>query len=211
MISGPVRLISAAAAGYLVGTTPTADLAARLATGGSVDLRSTGSGNPGGANALKVLGPRWGYGVIGVDIGKGVVASELGRRIGGGAGAHTAGAAAVVGHCFPVWTGFRGGKGVGASVGQCLSTFPAWFPLDMGVAALSASPRFRARARAATLVSSALWVVAGTVWWWRRWPNLWGPRPTVALPLANAVSAAVIAYKFLSVPDPTLPKKPTAA
>ena len=200
-------LVGAATVGYVVGTTPTADVAARLASGGTIDLRDAGSGNPGGANAVNVLGPAWGYGVIGIDITKGAVAATLGRRIAGGEGAHVAGAASVVGHCFPVWNGFRGGKGVGASVGQCLATFPAYLPIDLAVAGLGASARFKARARAATLVSSAVWVLAGIVWWRRRWPNLWGPRPTVALPLANALSASVIAYKFLSAPAPPPPRQ----
>src|SRR6187200_112525 len=51
------RLAAAAATGYLAGTLPSADLAARLATGGAADLRTTGSGNPGAANAINVLGP----------------------------------------------------------------------------------------------------------------------------------------------------------
>ena len=205
--SGAARLLGAAATGYLIGTTPSADLAARLATGGAVDLRRAGSGNPGGANALGVLGPRWGWAVIGFDIAKGTLAAAAGRRIAGGTGSHVGGAASVVGHCIPVWSGGRGGKGVGPSVGQCLATFPAYFPLDMAVAALTSTRRWRARARTATLCSSALWVLSGTLWWRRRWPNLWGPPPTIALPLANLASSALITYKFLSVPDPTLPPK----
>ncbi len=201
------RLMGAAAVGYLVGTTPSADLAARLATGGTVDLRSAGSGNPGGANALGVLGPRWGYAVIGLDIAKGAVAAAAGRAVAGGTGSHVAGAASVVGHCVPVWTRGRGGKGVGASVGQCLATFPAYFPVDLAVAALTSTGRWRGRARAATMLSSVVWVASGALWWRRRWPNLWGPAPTMALPLANLASSAMIAYRFHTVPDPTLPPK----
>jgi glycerol-3-phosphate acyltransferase PlsY len=200
-------MVAAATAGYLLGTTPTADVAARLATGGAVDLRAAGSGNPGGANAYTVLGPGWGYAVIGVDIVKGALAAVAGRAIAGGDGAHVAGAASVVGHCLPVWTGGRGGKGVGASVGQCLATFPAYFPVDLAVAGLTSTARWRGRARAATTLSSVLWVLSGVLWWRRRWPNLWGPPPTAALPLANLASSAVIAYKFFTVPNPTLPPK----
>jgi len=204
---GVWRLPAAALVGYLLGTTPSADLAARLASGGTIDLRTSGSGNPGGANAYTLLGPRWGAAVIGADIAKGTAASCLGRAVAGDTGGCVAGAAAVIGHCFPVWTGGRGGKGVGASVGQCLATFPAYFPIDLAVAGLTSTSRWRARARAATLASSTLWVLGGAVWWRRRWPNLWGPEPTVALPLANLVSSGVIAYRFLTVPNPTLPPK----
>ncbi len=201
------RLLGASVVGYLIGTTPSGDLATRMATGGAVDLRTTGSGNPGGANAYSVLGPRWGYAVIGMDIAKGAVAAVVGRALAGGTGANVAGAASVVGHCVPVWSGGRGGKGVGASVGQCLVTFPAYFPIDLAIAGLTSTARWRGRARAATLLSSAVWVLGGALWWRRRWPNLWGPRPTAALPLANLASSAMIAYKFLSVPNPTLPPK----
>ncbi len=207
-LRGHLGLLAAAAAGYLIGTTPSADLAARLATGAALDLRVAGSNNPGGANAYTVLGPRWGAAVIGADIAKGAVASVAGRALAGDAGACAAGAASVVGHCFPVWNGGRGGKGVGTSVGQCLATFPAYFPLDMTVAAVTSTRRWRGRARAATLLSSALWVASGVLWWRRRWPNLWGPEPTVALPIANLVSSLVIAYRFMTVPDPTLPPRP---
>ena len=109
------------------------------------------------------------------------------------------GTASVVGHCFPVWTGFRGGKGVAASVGQCLATFPAYFPIDVGVAALAmANPRVKQRALTATLASCAMWVLGGLVWWRKGWPNLWGPTPGSGLPLAAAVSSSVIVSRFLA-------------
>ena len=193
----------AVAAGYLLGTFPTADLVARRRSGGAVDLRSAGSGNPGGANALKVLGTRAGLEVLGGDVAKGALASAVGRALVGSAGTHLAGTAAVVGHCFPVWTGFRGGKGVAASVGQCLATFPAYFPLDLAVAAATASvPTLKRRAATATAVSSACWVVGGAVWWRRRWPNLWGPRPSALLPLSALASSLVIAQRFAANATP---------
>jgi len=189
-----LRLLAAATAGYLTGTIPSADVAARLATGGRTDLRRSGSGNPGAANAIQVLGRRWGYGVLGADVAKGAVACAAGRRLAGDRGAHVAGTAAVVGHCLPVWNGFRGGKGVAASAGQCLATFPAYFPVDLGVA--YATSRWRHRARPTTVVASAAWVAGAALWWRRGWPNAWGPRPTAALPLAAAASSAVILFRF---------------
>ena len=199
----PLRVIAAAAVGYLAGTVPSADVATRLATGGSTDLRSTGSGNPGAANAIKVLGPGWGYAVMAADVGKGAAACAAGRRVAGDTGAHVAGTAAVIGHCFPVWNCFRGGKGVATSAGQCLATFPAYTAIDLGVAAATASsPRWKQRAFAATAVASACWVAGATVWWRRGWPNLWGPKPSVALPAAAAASSAVILYKFATAKAP---------
>jgi glycerol-3-phosphate acyltransferase PlsY len=112
-------------------------------------------------------------------------------------GAHVAGVAAVVGHCFPVWNGFRGGKGVAASAGQCLATFPAYFPVDLAVAGLtSVSRTWRQRAFATTAVASAAWVLGGLLWWRKGWPNLWGPKPTAALPASAAATSAVILWKF---------------
>ena len=87
-----------------------------------------------------------------------------------------AGTAAVVGHCFPVWKRFRGGKGVAVSLGQCVATFPAYVPVDLAVA--WGVGKWSGRALPGTAVASATWVAAGTLWTWRRWPNLWGPPPT---------------------------------
>ena len=202
------RVVAAGAAGYLAGTLPSADVAVRLA-GGGTDLRAAGSGNPGAANAIALLGPRWGYGVMAVDIAKGAVGAAAGRRLAGGTGAHVAGVASVVGHCLPVWSGGRGGKGVATSVGQCLATFPAWSVLDLAVAgAVAASPRWKQRALAATATSSAVWVAAATLWWRRDLPNLWGPRPTAALPLAAAASSAVIMWRFATARPPGAPTVP---
>lgn len=195
-------IVRAVAAGYLIGTFPTADLVARRASGGTIDLRASGTGNPGGANAVKVLGKKAGAVVIAGDIAKGAAASMVGGVVAGPLGAHLAGTASVVGHCYPVWNGFRGGKGVAASVGQCLVTFPAYFPIDAAVAVVTAAiPRWKQRAFSATVASSVCWVLGGLVWWRRGLRNAWGPKPTAALPLAAAVSSAVIIHRFLIAAD----------
>ncbi|CAN5397382.1 hypothetical protein BH23ACT3_BH23ACT3_21640 [soil metagenome] len=193
------RPIAAMLIGYLLGTVPTADIVARRVSAGTVDLRTAGSGNPGGANAMAVLGSRAGTVVMAGDIGKGALASAAGAVVAGRPGAHLAGTAAVIGHCYPVWNGFRGGKGVAASVGQCLATFPAYFPIDLAIAAVTVSnTKWRHRAFAATAVSSVCWVLGGLVWWAKGWRNLWGPRPSLGLPLAAATSSAVITHRFWS-------------
>jgi glycerol-3-phosphate acyltransferase PlsY len=191
-----VRMLAAAGAGYVLGTVPSADVAARLATQGRVDLRRAGTGNPGAVNAMAVLGRGWGSAVLAADVAKAAVACLAGARLAGPAGAHLAGTAAVVGHCYPAWNGFRGGKGVAASCGQCLVTFPAWFPVDLAVA--WATGRWRGRTFPATVVASAAWVGAALLWWRRRWPNAWGPPPTAALPLAAAATSAVILSRFVA-------------
>lgn len=196
--SGLGRSAIAAAAGYALGLLPSADLAARLATRGSIDLREEGSGNPGGANAAAVLGARWGYAVMAADIAKGALAARVGRRLAGDPGQHLAAVGSVVGHCYPVTHGFHGGKGVACSVGQCAATFPAYLPVDLGVATVVAAGPWRQRAFVATAASSVAWVAAATVWWRRGLPNGWGGPATVGLPLAAAASSAVIAQRFLA-------------
>ncbi len=194
--------VASAVAGYLLGSLPAADAASRLATGGATDLRTRGSGNPGAVNAMEVLGKGWGYGIMAADILKGVAACGVGRRLAGGTGAHVAGTAAVVGHCFPAWNRFRGGKGVAVSLGQCMATFPAYLPVDLAVA--WGVGKWSGHALPGTAAASATWITAGALWTWRRWPNLWGPPPTAALPVASAVSSAVILYRFATArrPDP---------
>ncbi len=199
------RTIAAAAAGYLLGTVPSAAIAARLA-GGTVDLRSVGSGNPGAMNVRRLLGRRAGVVVAIADIGKGIVACAAGRALAGVTGAHAAGVAAVAGHCYPAAAGFRGGKGIATSFGQCVATFPAFAPLDAAIAVgVTRVPGLERPALASVAVSSVAWVLAGIVWWKRGLPNLWGPRPTAALPLANAATSVVIASRgleFLFRPRP---------
>ena len=191
-----LRFLLAGLGGYLFGSAPSADIACRLATGGSVDLRSRGTGNPGGMNAKRVLGRRIGSAVIGADVVKGVAACAWGRRAAGDAGAHLAGVAAVAGHCYPAWTRFRGGKGVATSLGQCLYTFPAYAPIDVALAtSVARLPGLRRPALVSVAVSSVSWVLAGVVWWRRGLPNLWGARPTALLPLANLATSLVIASR----------------
>jgi glycerol-3-phosphate acyltransferase PlsY len=193
------RVLGAATLGYLLGTFPTADLVARRWSRGRIDLRTSGSGNPGTLNATTVLGASAGVTVLVGDITKGAAASVVGTMIAGPVGAHIGGTASVIGHCFPVWTRFRGGKGVAAGIGQCLATFPAYFPIDAAVGiATAAMPWWRRRAFGATAVSSVCWVAGGVVWWRRGWSNAWGPTPTLALPVASAVSSVVIAERFLA-------------
>lgn len=198
------RIAIAVGLGYLIGTFPTADIVTRRASGGAIDLRRSGSGNPGGANAMQVLGARAGVTVMLGDIGKGALACGVGAVVAGAPGAHLAGTASVAGHCYPVWNGFKGGKGVAASVGQCLATFPAYFPIDVAVAAAAASnPKWKQRAFAATIVSSTFWVAGAVLWWAKGWRNLWGPRPSVLLPLAAAASSALIAQRFAAAGAPS--------
>jgi glycerol-3-phosphate acyltransferase PlsY len=188
------RLACAAAAGYLLGTTPSADVASTLATRGDVDLRRTGSGNPGAVNAANVLGKRWGAAVLATDAAKGFAAAMLGRAVAGERGMYAAAIAVVAGHIAPVWSGFRGGKGVATCAGTCLAVFPGYFPGAIAVTAAGAAVAHDAEtAMQASLVAAT---GASVVWWAARLPNAWGPRPTVALPLTVAATTAMVLAKF---------------
>ena len=194
-----VRMIEAAGAGYLLGTVPCADTVARLASGGSTDLRQEGSRNPGAVNAMAVLCRGWGWSILFADIAKGALACQAGARLGGQLGAHVAGTAGVAGHCWPVWKHFRGGKGVAVSLGQCLATFPAYVPVDLGVS--WAVGRWKGRALPGTVAGSMTWVAACALWWRKGWANPWGPGKGgsgVGLPIAAAASSAVIISRFIS-------------
>lgn len=196
------RTLAAAAVGYLAGTLPSADIVTRLATGGRMDIRQEGTGNPGAANVAGVLGKKWGAAVMVADVAKGIVAARLGARLAGPAGMHIGGPTAVLGHCYPVWDGFDGGKGVATSEGQVLATFPVYFPIDFAVGFTTTRlPWFERRAFAAAEVASAVWVVCSFLWWRKQWPNLWGGAPTVGLPVASIASSAVIRYRFLQTQD----------
>jgi glycerol-3-phosphate acyltransferase PlsY len=100
-----------AALGYLIGSVPIGYVLARLWHG--MDLRREGSGNIGATNAFRAAGPRLGVVVLAGDIAKGVVSVMLA----GAGGEAAAGVAAVVGHVYPIWLRFRGGKGVATAAG----------------------------------------------------------------------------------------------
>jgi glycerol-3-phosphate acyltransferase PlsY len=192
---GDVALTFAAAvAGYLIGSFPTADLVTRLATRGTIDIRDVGSGNPGGFNTMQSVGKIWGVLVILVDILKGTVAALVGWAIGGSHGAYAGATAGIGGHIFPVWSHFRGGKGVATSAGAVLAVFPVFFPFDAAAAAIGALGL--RNAERAIWVVCPLWVVSGFVWWLADLPNLWGPEPTVGLAAFGVVSAMMILGKF---------------
>jgi glycerol-3-phosphate acyltransferase PlsY len=187
-------VLGAAVAGYLIGTFPTAVLVTRLATRGTVDIRQVGSGNPGGFNTMQVVGKGWGAAVMVIDAAKGFLAGLVGWAIGGPDGAYAGATASIAGHIFPVWSGFRGGKGVATSAGAVAIVFPAFFPIDAITAALGA---LRSKnAERAIQITCVVWIAASFIWWRADWPNLWGPDPTVALPISQTIGALLILGKF---------------
>jgi glycerol-3-phosphate acyltransferase PlsY len=103
------------AAGYLFGSVPFAFLLARRR---GVDLRTTGSGNVGASNVLRTIGVSMGVLAVTLDALKGAVAVLLAEQFGEAPDAAlAAGLASVLGHVYPPWLGFRGGKGVATAGG----------------------------------------------------------------------------------------------
>lgn len=99
---------------YLIGTFPSAMLVARA---NGINIREVGSGNPGASNVARVLGWRRGVWVFVLDAAKGALAAGFGLMVGGRPAGYAMGAAAVIGHVFPIWNRFRGGKGVATGAG----------------------------------------------------------------------------------------------
>lgn len=117
-------------AAYVLGATPTAYLAGRLARG--IDLREHGSRNLGATNVYRVLGWAWAIPVALIDIAKGAIPVALFLRWAGNEPwlAIAVGIAAVLGHMFSPYVGFKGGKGVATAAGM----FVALAPLAVAIA-----------------------------------------------------------------------------
>ncbi|SEI08711.1 glycerol-3-phosphate 1-O-acyltransferase PlsY [Paracoccus alkenifer] len=108
-------MIAAVGLGYLLGAVPFGVLVTRAL--GLGDLRSIGSGNIGATNVLRTGNKGAALATLLLDGGKGAAAVLLARWLGGESAALVAGGAAFLGHLYPVWLGFRGGKGVATFLG----------------------------------------------------------------------------------------------
>lgn len=109
-------------AAYFLGSIPFGFLIARVR---GIDIRERGSGNIGATNVTRSLGARLGLVVLACDMLKGVLPVVAARalELGPWAGA-ACGLAPVIGHCFPVWLRFRGGKGVATTFGVLVAADP---------------------------------------------------------------------------------------
>ncbi|MGA0616735.1 glycerol-3-phosphate 1-O-acyltransferase PlsY [Paracoccus sp. KR1-242] len=105
--------------GYLLGSIPFGLVIARAL--GLGDLRKIGSGNIGATNVLRTGNKPAALATLLLDSGKGAAAVLLARWLAGPDAAMIAGAAAFLGHLFPVWLGFKGGKGVATFLGTLLA------------------------------------------------------------------------------------------
>ncbi len=170
MIGDPLRLaLFAAAIGYLFGSVPFGLILTRI--GGAGDLRSVGSGNIGATNVLRTGRRELAAATLLLDLGKGAAAVLLARALWPGSEVAAA-AGAVIGHCYPLWLGFRGGKGVSTLMGVSLAL--AW-PIGLVYALVWLGML------AATRISSAGGLCAAI------------SAPVTALLLGDAVFAEVLA------------------
>lgn len=109
---------------YLLGAIPFGYLFTKWRTGS--DIRQEGSGNIGATNVLRTQGPLWGALTLALDFGKAALAVNCCRYFGGAPWMIPAGGfAAVLGHCYPVYIGFRGGKGIASGFGAFIFISPA--------------------------------------------------------------------------------------
>ena len=132
MYNEAAAIAIAVIAAYLMGAFPTAYIVTRLRKG--VDIREIGSKNMGATNVLYEVGIPEGLFVFCIDVGKGAAAVLLARWLGTSFTVQmAAGGLSVVGHAFPVYLKFRGGKGAGACLGALAVLMPWGIPYYFGL------------------------------------------------------------------------------
>jgi glycerol-3-phosphate acyltransferase PlsY len=110
---------------YLLGSIPVGFLLAKLA--GRGDIRNVGSGGTGATNVMRVGGFKLAGATWALDMAKSIVAVFIGVQIGGIAFGAVCGLISIVGHCWPVWLKFKGGKGISSMFGTLLAISPVSF------------------------------------------------------------------------------------
>jgi glycerol-3-phosphate acyltransferase PlsY len=152
---------------YFLGSIPFGYLAGRLV---GIDIRQTGSGNVGATNVVRVLGKRYGYPVFALDVLKGLGAVKIAMLMAPERSPEwnspeifgiLAGMSSVLGHLYPPWLKFKGGKGVATSAGALLALTPI-----------------------ATLIGVAIWII---VFWLTRYVSLASITAAVVLPIVILV------------------------
>lgn len=177
--------------GYLIGSIPTADLIGRLR---GIDLRTTGTGNPGTANALRVVGRGAALTILILDLAKGAGAAAFGLTLGGDGTTVAAAVAAVAGQVLNPWFGFRGGKGLGVAAGATMIVWPLGLVAILPAIGLGAVT-FRAAVGAVAGVIglfalSLLWAEEG-------WTTAWGITPDDTLVWFTIGVAVLTLPKFV--------------
>ena len=152
---------------YLLGSIPFGYLAGRLV---GIDIRQTGSGNVGATNVVRVLGKRYGYPVFALDVLKGFGAVKISMLMAPGRPPEwnsseivgiLAAMSSILGHLYPPWLKFKGGKGVATSAGALLALTPV-----------------------PTLIGVAIWII---MFWLTRYVSLASITAAVVLPIVILV------------------------
>ena len=173
--------------GYLLGSISTGVLLSRFVA--HTDIRKQGSGNAGTTNMLRVMGKKFALLTLAGDMLKGIVAVLIGSALVGGQTGQILGAfGAILGHNFPVFFGFKGGKGIATSFGCLLVVFPlqtlaafgvflALFLIThyVSVGSIGAAVTLPIFVIATTPYDPVIWVsvaVIGALAIWRHWPNI---------------------------------------
>ena len=163
--TSPGLLIAVAIAAYLLGAVPFGIVIARLF--GLGDLRSIGSGNIGATNVLRTGNKIAAFLTLILDAGKGAAAVLLARALVGEDAAQVAGFCAFLGHCFPVYLRFKGGKGVATFLGTLLAlAFP------VGAAACLTWALFAALFRISSLAALMAALMSPALAWGLGYPKL---------------------------------------
>jgi glycerol-3-phosphate acyltransferase PlsY len=169
---------------YLLASIPFGVILGRLATGD--DIRQHGSGHAGATNVMRQAG--WGVAILAaaLDVAKAFLGVWLARRLGGSPWVLAlAAVAAVAGHCWPIFAGFRGGMGLSAVAGALLALYPFGLLIGLGLA-LAGTLILRHSARG----NLAAGLLIGPLVWWAS-----GSAP---IGLAATVAGLVVAIRSLS-------------
>ena len=173
IVTPPVALLLWAVTGYLLGSVPFGIVIARVF--GLGDLRKLGSGNIGATNVLRTGNKTAALLTLILDSGKGAAAVLIARALAAEDAVQLAGVAAFLGHCFPIWLKFKGGKGVATFLGLLLAYF---FPLGLAACATWAATAAIMRISSLSALTAALLAPV--------WAGMLGLPQAIAMTLALA-------------------------
>ncbi|MFN4099502.1 MAG: glycerol-3-phosphate 1-O-acyltransferase PlsY [Pararhodobacter sp.] len=173
LTTAPLLLAAIGIASYLLGSIPFGVVVTKAM--GLGDVRAIGSGNIGATNVLRTGNKGAAAATLLLDAAKGAVAVLIARALAGEDAAQLAALASFLGHLFPVWLGFKGGKGVATFLGTLLAL--AW-PIGLMCCAAWVVMVLATRISSASALVATL---SATLWLW-----IWGPQTMIALALALA-------------------------
>lgn len=181
-------ILLAATVGYLIGSVPSAGFLGRLR---GVDLRRSGSGNPGTSNALRTSGWGLAVSVLLVEAVKGYLAVRVGEWMGDEGSAIAGGLGTIAGNVYNVWYRFEGGKGLGISFGVLAGLWP--LVLVPVVIVIIIGMRTSGSSGVAALATMMALIVMAVLWAVYQWPT-GGIRPTAQLSVL-AVGISLIIFQ----------------